>query len=109
MSDCIFCEIAKKNVESNIVMESENVVSFYDKTPAAKVHILVISKRHVETTLDLLQDKKLLVEMFDMAKKIVKSKKIGEAYKLVFNGGRYQYVSHAHLHILGGEMKKEAV
>ena len=30
MSDCIFCKIANKEIPSNLVYESENVIAFND-------------------------------------------------------------------------------
>ena len=42
--DCIFCKIAAKEVASDIVYESDQVVAFPDINPQAPVHLLVIPK-----------------------------------------------------------------
>ena len=47
MSDCIFCKIAAGEMPSNKVLETENVLVFHDIAPAAKVHVLVIPKKHI--------------------------------------------------------------
>ena len=40
MSDCIFCKIANKEINSNLVYEDETVAAFRDLNPQAPQHIL---------------------------------------------------------------------
>ena len=53
MSDCIFCKIANHEMDSDIVYEDEQVIAFRDLEPQAPVHILIVPKEHIATTLDL--------------------------------------------------------
>ena len=53
MDECIFCKIAKEEIESKKICESENFFSVFDINPLVDGHALVISKKHFETFLDL--------------------------------------------------------
>jgi len=106
MSDCIFCQIAKKEIPAEIVFETENVIAFNDTKPVAPIHILIIPKKHIASIVDLEEkDAKLITEIIYSAKKIAESKNISkDGYKLLIrvgkNGG--QEVDHLHLHLMGG-------
>jgi histidine triad (HIT) family protein len=45
--DCIFCQIAAGEMDSEIVDEDERTVSFMDVNPATRGHALVIPRNHV--------------------------------------------------------------
>lgn len=105
--NCIFCQIAKKELPATIIYEDENIVSFKDINPIAPIHYLIIPKKHI-TSINHLesQDKELIGEMFLVAKEIAKKEGITDnGYRLVFNVGRDsgQMVDHLHLHLLGGK------
>ena len=51
--DCLFCKIADKAIPSEIVHEDDQCVAIKDKFPQAKVHCLVIPKRHIPTVNDM--------------------------------------------------------
>ena len=100
--DCIFCKIAKGELTSTKVFEDDNLVAFNDIHPKAKVHILIVPKKHIESIKHIdSTHKDLLGQMFLTAQKIAKDKNL-EGYKLVFNVGREggQMVDHLHLHLL---------
>jgi histidine triad (HIT) family protein len=107
MADCIFCKIAKKEIPSKIVFESENIIAFEDTHPVAPVHILLIPKKHIKSTVDLREeDSALMGEMMISAKKIADEKGISqEGYKLLIRTGKNggQEVDHLHLHLIGGK------
>ncbi|MCX8057239.1 MAG: histidine triad nucleotide-binding protein [Ignavibacteria bacterium] len=106
--DCIFCKIIKKEINSNIVFENENVVGFSDINPVAPTHILFVPKKHIERLDNAeLDDINLLGELIYQAKEY--AVKIGlnnSGYRLVFNTGRDagQAVFHIHLHLIGGRV-----
>jgi histidine triad (HIT) family protein len=107
MSDCIFCKITKGEIPSTKVFESDKIIAFNDINPKAKVHILIVPKKHIESIKHLEEmDKELVGEMFLAAQKIAKDKNL-EGYKLVVNVGREggQLVDHLHLHLLSGDVK----
>lgn len=105
MSDCIFCKIANKEINSEIVYENKNVVAFKDLNPKAKIHILIVPKKHYETILDL-DDKEIMEDMLIAVKEIAKKYNIDEqGFRLINNCKEYggQEVMHLHIHLLGGE------
>ena len=105
--DCIFCKIAGGELGTTFVVDSENVVAFDDISPAAKVHVQVIPKRHIESVRDLKgDDTALWAEMLDVANQVAVAKGIGKSgFRLVTNAGKDsgQEVFHLHLHVIGGE------
>ena len=110
MSDCEFCKIIEGKVPGKKLFESKNVIAINDINPSADTHILVIPKKHIETVADVKEgDEKLVFEMIKTSQKLIREKKLAKGYKLIFNGGKYQFVPHLHLHLLGGNMKKEAI
>lgn len=105
MSDCIFCKIANKEINSEIVYENKNVVAFKDLNPKAKIHILIVPKKHYETILDL-DEKEIMEDILTAVKEIAKEYKIEEdGFRLINNCKEYggQEVMHLHIHMLGGE------
>ncbi len=104
MNDCIFCKIAAGEIGS-LIYEDELVAAFRDVKPMAKVHILIVPKKHV-SCIDECEDEPLLSHMLMTARKLARSEGISESgYRLMINcredGG--QTVMHLHLHLLGGE------
>jgi histidine triad (HIT) family protein len=103
--DCIFCKIISGEIPSEKVFENDKIIAFNDINPKARIHILVVPKKHIESVKSLEEtDKDLIVEVIFAAKKIAKDKDL-EGYKLVFNVGREggQLVDHLHLHLLSGD------
>lgn len=108
MADCIFCKIAAGQIPAKTVHESDTLLAFEDINPVAPVHILIIPKKHIETTNDLAaEDKGLIGEMTLCARDLAKERKIDEkGYRMVLNcmSGAGQSVYHVHLHLLGGRV-----
>lgn len=103
--DCIFCKIINKSLEANIVYENDNLSAFYDTSPSAPVHILVVPKKHITSVNQMKEeDEGLFGELIYSAKIIAQEQKIDDGYKLLFNVGRKagQMVDHVHLHLQGG-------
>ena len=46
---CIFCKIVNNEIPSNKVLEDNNFIAFHDITPVAKIHVLIIPKKHIES------------------------------------------------------------
>ena len=104
--NCIFCKIAQKEINTEILYEDADVIAFRDANPIAPVHVLIIPKRHIPTIDDLKEtDEKLAGKIILTAKKLARDLNISEkGYKLLFrvkeHGG--QEIEHIHLHLLGG-------
>jgi histidine triad (HIT) family protein len=105
VADCLFCKIVGKELDAEIVHESDAVLAFRDINPAAPTHILVVPKRHVTSAHELARgDGDLLGELFEATAAIAKSEGIEDAHRIVTNvgAGAGQSVWHLHLHLLGG-------
>jgi len=103
MKDCIFCKIAKKEVNVYLVQESKNFLAFLDIHPHAPGHSLVIPKDHYERFLDLPENLgeefvKIVKETALLISKALKTKD----FTFGINEGPYagQAVGHLHLHIM---------
>jgi len=100
--DCIFCKIASGEISSKPVLENNNVIAINDVNPVADVHILIIPKKHIDSVLTISDsDAGDIVEMHKAAQQLVKEKNL-DAFRLAFNGGKYQHVPHLHMHLLAG-------
>ena len=105
MEDCIFCKIIKGEVPSQKVYEDDEILAFKDINPLAPVHILVIPKKHIETTNDLEEtDEAMIGRIFTIIKKLAKENHLENGYRVVNNCGEdgEQEVKHLHFHLLGG-------
>jgi histidine triad (HIT) family protein len=107
MSDaCLFCKIARHELDAAVVYEDDDVLAFKDIQPQAPVHVLVIPKRHLATLNDLRPDHgDLIVRLVLAATKIARDQGVADdGYRLVWNcqEGAGQSVFHLHLHLLGG-------
>lgn len=103
--DCIFCEIAAKEVASDIVYESDQVVAFPDINPQAPVHLLIIPKKHIANIGEIgSEDQNLLYQIGEAVKKLAEQYQLEDGYRLVTNCGTAagQTVNHLHFHLLGG-------
>lgn len=109
MNNCIFCKIANKEIPSNIVHESENLIAFPDIDPSADIHILIVPKKHIDGISHIkASEEKLLAQVYTVAKALVKEYNLeNNAYRIVVNGGKAQHVPHLHFHLLGGKFKKQ--
>jgi len=103
MEDCIFCRIARGEIPSKRIYESQNFFSIFDHSPHTEGHVLVISKKHFKNILEM--PSTLGVELLDAVKKttlkLVKKYKL-DGFNLVVNTNKAagQEVDHVHVHIL---------
>lgn len=107
MEECIFCKIVKGEIPSKKVYEDDEVLAFHDIDPIAKIHILVIPKKHISSLLELKnEDKELLSHIFEKINEVAKIVGIDKSgFRVISNVGEDggQSVKHLHFHILGGE------
>ena len=105
MEDCLFCKIINKEIDSNIVFESDNVLIIKDISPKAPVHLLALPKEHISSILEIDKlDSRLIKELMETISKV--ALKLGldkEGFRVVINtgSGAGQSVNHLHFHILG--------
>ena len=108
MRDCIFCKIAKGELPATFHYKGKNVLAFDDVNPVAPVHVLIISKKHIESlSKTKSQDKEVLGEIQVVAAKLAKKLKVSKAFRLLTASGydAGQRVFHVHYHLVGGWKK----
>ena len=106
MADCLFCRIARGEIPSQRVAETERVLAFRDIQPAAPTHVLLIPREHVAAPAADLgpAHAELLGELFELAARIARDEGLTGGWRLVSNVGPNagQSVFHLHVHLLGG-------
>lgn len=105
---CLFCDIVEKKKPAKILYEDNDAIAFEDINPQSPVHVLVVPKKHISTSLDIKEeDYSLIGKLFNIANMIAKQKGVSErGFRLVMNCNREsgQTVFHIHLHVLGGRL-----
>jgi len=71
MENCIFCKIAKKEIDSAIIWEDKNYIAVLDVNPNVKGMTLVIPKKHFNSYAFDMKDKDYC-ELMKTAKKAAK-------------------------------------
>jgi histidine triad (HIT) family protein len=104
--NCLFCKIINREIPAKIVYEDDAVLAFEDINPQAPVHLLIIPKKHIATTLDMTEDDHVLIgQLLATANHLAMEKGVAEqGFRTVINCNRDagQTVFHVHLHLLGG-------
>ncbi len=103
MSDCLFCQFAKKEKPKEFVDENNLVMVFADIHPVAPVHLLIVPKKHIKEFIKFdEQDKIIWEELEKMVKKMIKKYQLeSRGYRIVCNGGGAQLIDHFHIHLMG--------
>lgn len=100
---CIFCKIAKGEIKTERIAESNNFFAIRDANPVAEGHSLIISKKHFVTLLDI--PDKLGEELLKISKKVADyliDNKFGNGFNVIMNNLKPagQLVMHAHIHMI---------
>lgn len=110
MKQSIFEKILVGEISSEIIYEDDFVFAINDINPVARIHILVIPKKRIDTLNQMNEDDTtLLGHMVLVAKNLAKEQKIDDTgYRILMNtnSDAGQTVFHIHLHLIGGEELK---
>jgi len=110
MEQSIFEKILIGEIRSEIIYEDDFVFAINDINPLARIHILVIPKKKIDTLNQMNEeDTTLLGHMVLVAKNLAKEQKIDDTgYRILMNtnSDAGQTVYHIHLHLIGGEELK---
>ena len=103
MDECIFCKIAKGEMPSEKIIETDNFFAIRDINPVSEGHSLIIPKKHFVTLFDIPNN--LGKELLEITKKVsdeILEKKLGDGFNLIMNNLKVagQLVMHAHIHII---------
>jgi histidine triad (HIT) family protein len=106
MEDCIFCRIAKGEMDADMVYADDEVIAFRDINAVAPSHVLVVTRKHIPSVLELTpQDAPLLGRIFQAIQAVGESEGTSASgMRILTNVGREagQIVMHLHFHVLGG-------
>lgn len=107
-ADCIFCKIARGELQASKVYEDQDVVAFLDIRPVSPGHTLVIPKVHHDR-LERMPEPDV-AKLFAAVRKVTPGILSGvgaEAYNLGLNSGSAagQIVFHVHVHIMPRQPK----
>ncbi|KAI8583091.1 hypothetical protein K450DRAFT_224182 [Umbelopsis ramanniana AG] len=95
--DCVFCDVTRNN-GFNIVYEDNEVIAFHDRSPASKLHLLIIPRQHVGTVKDLKPEHRpLLSKMAEVGKHLSMEH---NQVRMGFHVPPFNSVNHLHLHVL---------
>jgi histidine triad (HIT) family protein len=104
--ECIFCRIARGELGTELVAESEHNVAFRDLHPQAPVHVLVVPRRHFAALRDVgASDWHVTADALTLASRVAAEHGLYDGgYRVITNDGpdAGQTVSHLHFHVLGG-------
>jgi histidine triad (HIT) family protein len=104
--DCLFCGIVAGSVPSTAVLETEQCLAFRDIKPVAPVHVLIVTKEHIDSAADFGPEHAgLLVELFAAINQVAEKEGVAQSgYRVVTNVGEDagQLVRHLHFHVIGG-------
>jgi histidine triad (HIT) family protein len=85
------------------VRETDNVLAFYHTKPSWTTHIVIVTKKHISSLLEL-ENIDLIKEIFEIAKDIIKEKCLDKNnFKIITNGGKFQDSKHLHFHLVSGK------
>lgn len=106
MNTCIFCKIIAGEIPSKKLYEDEEVLAFWDISPQAPIHFLVVPKKHIACPVDVREpDDALIGKLIRVGSQLAKDNGTAEGFRIIFNNGAKagQEVFHLHMHILGGK------
>jgi histidine triad (HIT) family protein len=102
--DCLFCRIARGETTTEILYETDSLVVFNDIHPQARVHLLIVPKKHIRSVNDLSdEDQTILADLFFAAKEVAKLHKVNQSgYRVFVNveRGGGQVIFHLHMHLV---------
>jgi len=105
MSDCLFCKIVAGDIPADKLYEDDDLIAFWDISPQAPKHFLVIPKKHIVDQRDISEaDEQLIGKLMRVGGRLASENDIGDGFRVVINNGAGmgQAVFHIHMHIFGG-------
>lgn len=105
MSDCLFCKIIAGEIPSNKLYEDALCYAFYDISPMAPTHFLVIPKVHLASAAQITEETAPVVgHIYHVIATLARELNL-DGFRVVTNCGEIagQTVQHLHFHVLSGK------
>ena len=99
--DCLFCAIVSGERDVAWVLDTSDVVAFLDHRPVFKGHVLLVTRRHVDTLTDLPDD--MLAPLFTATRRVAAAVREGlgaQGSFVAMNNVVSQSVPHLHVHVV---------
>lgn len=103
---CLFCNIISGEIPSKKLYEDDKILAFYDVSPIAPVHFLVIPKEHIASIDEINgENSSVVAYIFEKIPMLVEKAGITNGYRVISNckADAGQTVPHLHFHVLGGK------
>jgi diadenosine tetraphosphate (Ap4A) HIT family hydrolase len=99
---CLFCQVRDSEI-NHLLLEGVTTYVRWDNYPAAKGHVEIVPKRHVESYFDLTKDE--AAEAYDLikrAQRMLDVKYHPAGYTIGVNEGRAagRTIDHLHIHLI---------
>ena len=101
--DCVFCDIANKKEDAEILFENDHIMSFLDIRPVNFGHALVIPKMHYENFLSVPSGElDELIETTQFLSRYITEGLKADGFNIIINNGSAagQTIYHFHFHII---------
>lgn len=101
----IYCDlIIPRNIDIEIIKETNNILAFKHTKPYWPTHIVVVPKKHIPSYLELPVDSEIARELLSVIQDIAKTIRDNKnKCRIITNLGDYQDSKHLHFHISEGE------
>jgi diadenosine tetraphosphate (Ap4A) HIT family hydrolase len=99
---CLFCDLVLRR-DREILAENGSFLAVFDNYPVNRGHVLLVSRRHVETPFELSGGEGAdLTDILRSIKAILDERFRPDGYNLGINAGSVagQTVSHVHVHLI---------
>ncbi|GAA3460566.1 HIT family protein [Saccharothrix longispora] len=101
-ADCLFCQVHDTSI-NELLVEGDRFYVRWDNYPAAKGHVEIVPKRHVESYFDLTRGE--AAEAYDLmkrAQRMLDAKYHPAGYTIGINEGRAagRTIDHLHIHLI---------
>jgi histidine triad (HIT) family protein len=106
MDNCLFCKMASGAIPVKKIYEDDALFAIEDINPVAPMHVLIIPKKHLVNSLELMPDDDQLVgAVYRVAAQLARERGMADdGFRIVNNNnaGAGQSVFHIHFHLLAG-------
>ena len=94
---CLFCS------PNQIIAENDLAYAIYDRYPVSPGHLLIITKRHIESLFDASEiERQALNKLIEECKDLLDAKYYPDGYNIGVNCGSAagQTIFHVHIHLI---------
>ena len=106
--DCLFCKIAKKDINSMQLYEDDFIIAFMDINPQCEGHTLIVPKEHCEDYTCIPNElMSHILKKAEILGNALTKKLKSKGYRLIINYGSEQEIKHFHLHLLPNLKNKD--